>query len=369
MNIRDFKASLDYLAKAELTPFLWGHAGVGKTTAVKQWADEKGYKFFAFYLGTQSDLGDVLGLQEFVRDEKGRAVATDFAIPMWLRETIDYCHTNPDSGAVIFLDEFNRARRDILNGMFSLALDKKFHTVQLPNNCHLIAAGNPPTDDYVTTDVDETALMARFVHIKLEPSFDEWLDYAKATSMSANLVEFYRQQPELLEDKRAAFELPVKVDRRAASRMDKIFQVGTPDHLAEQLMMGILGLQRTVAYREFLKKQDKPLTAAEVYAGTRLDLVTKWANPENIQGSLLNLTCENIEEDFRLRNANTPPTMLFDDSKDNLMKFILAAPKDMVYKFVGKLIGEENKVFGDFYAKDDFEAKLLSIIRKAKGVE
>src|SRR5579859_2802626 len=147
MNIKDLKDSLDYLFKAQLTPFVWGHAGVGKTSTFKQYAQEKGYKFFAFYLGTQSDIGDILGLQGFVKDENGTEVATQFAIPRWIKETIDYCNKNPESGAVIFLDEFNRGRRGILAGMFSLALDKTFHTVKLPKNCYIAAAGNPPTDE------------------------------------------------------------------------------------------------------------------------------------------------------------------------------------------------------------------------------
>ena len=146
MNIKDLKASLDYLFKAQVTPFIWGHAGIGKSTVMKHYAQEKGYKYFPFYLGTMSDVGDILGLATFTKDENGNDVGTHFAPPSWLKDMIQYCEDNPESGAVIFLDEFNRGRRDILNGMFSLALDKTFHTIKLPENCHVIAAGNPPTD-------------------------------------------------------------------------------------------------------------------------------------------------------------------------------------------------------------------------------
>src|SRR5579863_6925024 len=109
MNITDFKASLPYLVKAELTPFVWGHAGIGKSAIVRQYAQEMGYHFFPFYLGTQSDLGDILGLQEFIDNGDGTK-STAFAIPKWLHSAIAYCNDNPDSGAIIFLDEFNRAR-------------------------------------------------------------------------------------------------------------------------------------------------------------------------------------------------------------------------------------------------------------------
>lgn len=366
MNIKDFKESIDYLVKAELTPFIWGHAGIGKSSIVKQYADEKGFHFFPFYLGTQSDIGDILGLADFVRDEQGNPIATTFAVPKWLRDTIDYCNNNPDSGAVIFLDEFNRARRDILNGMFSLALDKTFHTIKLPKNCHIIAAGNPPTEEYVTTDVDETALMARFVHIKLEPSVEEWLTFAKDTSIEDSLVQFIRQQPDLLEEQRSSFNLPIKVDRRAYSRLNRLFALKTPSHLMDELMPGIIGLERTVAYKQFLKNQDTPLLGTEVLEGKKLDLVTKWSNPENTNGSLLSITCENLVD--TMNTLHKEDKVLDTVQCNNLLSFFQTTPKDVVYKTVGELLDLNS--FAPMREKGSvYSEGILTIIKAARGIK
>lgn len=368
MNIKDFKESIDYLVKAELTPFIWGHAGIGKSSIVKQYAESKGYHFFPFYLGTQSDIGDILGLADFVRDENGSAIATTFAVPKWLRDTIEYCNANPDSGAVIFLDEFNRARRDILNGMFSLALDKTFHTIKLPKNCHIIAAGNPPTEEYVTTDVDETALMARFVHIKLEPSVEEWLTFAKDSNINDNLVQFIRQQPELLEEKRSSFNLPIKVDRRAYSRLNRLFVLNTPEHLMEHLMPGIIGLERTVAYKQFLKNQDVPLLGSEILAGMKLDMVTKWSNPENTLGSLLSLTCENLIDS--LKNMDEEKKELTTPEMENLVTFFKTIPKDVAFKTMEAAIALP--VFMPMHKgglENQYAVELLKVIKAARGVK
>lgn len=374
MKIKDFKESLDYLVKAELTPFIWGHAGVGKSSVVKQYAESKGYKFFPFYLGTQSDLGDILGLAEFQTDEKGQKT-TVFATPKWMRDMISYCEENPDSGAVIFFDEFNRARRDILSGMFSLALDKTFHTIKLPKNCHIIAAGNPPTDEYSTTDVNETALMGRFVHVKLEPGLEEWIAYAKETNVEPTLIEFIRQQPDLLSDKRADFELPVKVDGRAITRLSLLFKVGTPMYLLEQLMPGIVGLERTVAYQEFLKKQDQPLTAKEVLTGKKKDFLSKWCNPDNISGSLISLTSDNVmahiaelDKDFE-----TTKKGLSEKEMKNLMDFLTTIPKDMSFKVLERMTQEGSQVFAEFATTvsssgKTYEDHLIDIVRAAKGL-
>lgn len=364
MNIQDFKNSLPYLFKAELTGFVWGHAGIGKSSLVKQYAEENGMKFFPFYLGTQSDLGDILGLAEFVDNGDG-SKSTAFAIPKWMNDTIKYCNDNPDSGAIIFLDEFNRARKDILNGMFSLALDKTFHTVKLPKNCHVIAAGNPPTDEYFTTDVDETALMARFVHIKLEPTLQEWIEYAKGEDMEKTLVEFIRNQPELLEEQRKEFKLPVKVDRRAWSRLDKLFNLETPHNLLEQLMQGIIGLERTVAYQQFLKDADKPLTAEEVLTGKKRNLLEKWGNPNDVVASLLNLTCDNVND--HVVKLTETKTNLTKDEKNYLMDFLEMIPKDISFPLITKLVTARTDTAKDFYSDKDYESRLSALIMAARG--
>jgi hypothetical protein len=363
VNIKNMKEALPYLFKAQLTPFLWGHAGVGKSTAVKQYAEANNYKFFPFYLGTQSDIGDILGLAEFVNNGDG-SKSTAFATPQWLMNTITYCLENPDSGAVIFLDEFNRARRDILSGIFSLALDKTFHTIKLPENCHIIAAGNPPTDDYQVTDVDETALMARFVHVKLEPTVKEWLEYAEAKKLEPSLIGFIRDQPQLLEGhKLQDFNLPVKVDRRAYERLSRLFYLKTPQHLMNDLMPGIIGLERAVAYQQYMKETDKPLTGEQVLLDSHPELIEKWSNPENVQASFLNITRDNLKESLKLKND--AKLNLTDKEKDNLTKFLTTIPKDIAVIMVDDMVKSRNMVFIEYGADKKHEKVLINLTQEA----
>jgi hypothetical protein len=365
MNITELKSSLEYLFKAELTPFIWGHAGIGKSTAIKQYAEEKGYKFFPFYLGTQSDLGDILGLASFVKDENGSEIATQFATPLWLKQMIEFCEQNPESGAVIFLDEFNRARRDILNGMFSLALDKTFHTIKLPKNCHIVAAGNPPTDEYFTTDVEETALMARFVHIKLEPSFKEWSDYAKLKNFEPSLLGFYNEQPDLLEEKRQDFTLPVKVDRRSVERLDKLFKVGTPRELLYGMAAGIIGIERLVAYKAYLQREVGPLTPEQILDGTGKKQLKTWCNPKDVKSALINTTCDNLIEHLNKSKAEIKD--LTEDQVDNFVTFIEYLPKDVAFSFLRKLMSTDNPLFLSI-AKDDKSKANKRLLRLSEEI-
>lgn len=374
MNIKDLKDSLKYVFAAEVTPFVWGHAGIGKSTVFKQYAQEMGYKFFPFYLGTQSDLGDILGLASFVKDENGSEIATTFATPVWLKDTIDYCNANPDSGAIILLDEFNRARRDILNGMFSLALDKTFHTMKLPKNCHIIAAGNPPTDDYITTDVNETALMARFVHVKLEPTVKEWTDYATAANFDRRVLSFINEQPELLEEKRQEFQLPVKVDRRAWERLQRLTTVNTPAHLWDQLAAGIIGYERLVAFKLHLEKTEQPLTGYQVLSGEGFDRIKVWAEPANVQASYLSATNDNVYatlEEVAKAGAET----LNDVMAEHLIAYIEALPKELAYVFMQKLMvpAPKNPCYQLFRSiqtgNPSHNKRLVAVMAEAKNVK
>jgi hypothetical protein len=367
MNIKDFQDSLEYLFKAEVTGFVWGHAGIGKSSIIKQYAAKKGYYFFPLYLGTQSDLGDVLGLADFVRDENGTAVATTFATPIWLKNAIDHCNNNPDSGAIIFLDEFNRARRDVLNGMFSLALDKTFHTIKLPKNCHVIAAGNPPTEEYYTTDVDDTALMARFAHIKLEPTVQEWVEFAKVIDMDPTLVSFIEQQPQLLEDAKSTFALPIKVDRRAYERLNKLFKVETPTHLLEQLMSGIIGIERLIAYKQHLSNSVNPLSADEILKGERMPDLMSWCTTGSTKASLLNKSTDNLKA--HLIEMSKKGELLTEDQQKTLLNFFLTIPKESTFATLRNLMFQEHVTVDNFCNGPIAMKKLAALIRTVKGVE
>jgi hypothetical protein len=97
------------------------------------------------------------------------------------------------------------------------------------------------------------------------------------------------------------------------------------------------------------------------------ELLDKWCNPEDISGAILDVTCDNMFAELKERESAN--NNLTDAEKDNLMRFFEKVPKDKSYKFIKQLVNEESKIFQDFYAKDDYEDKCLSIVRVAKGEE
>jgi MoxR-like ATPase len=90
MNIETLKESLPFLIKAEIPALMVGHHGVGKTQGAQQFAAENKYFIRILNLGTQ-EVGDIIGLADFVKDKDGNNVATKFMIPDWAKELKEFC--------------------------------------------------------------------------------------------------------------------------------------------------------------------------------------------------------------------------------------------------------------------------------------
>ena len=192
MNIENLKLAVPSLFNAGITPFIWGFHGTGKSQVVRQIAKGLGdWLCFDFRLNTQADIGDILGLQDFVKDSEGRITATTHYKPQWLQKAIDFCEANPEKGAIIFFDELNRAaRHDMIGPIFQMSIDKKLHVWDFPKNLHIVVASNPNTEDYNVLSLDDLALLDRFCHIKFTPSKKEFFDYARTKETDSSIVDF-----------------------------------------------------------------------------------------------------------------------------------------------------------------------------------
>lgn len=355
MLITQFKEALPYLMKARITAMLVAHHGVGKSSSIDQVADDWGYKMFNLRAGTQ-ETGDLIGLADFeeqpvektIIDADGNEktvtvmekVATNFMKPAWLKDLLDYCETNPESGAIIFIDEINRARPDVLQALFQLVLDYRMHTVELPKNCFVISAMNPDTEDYNVTNMDDKALLDRFCHIKINPAVSEWLDYARKVKMSPEVINYISENPDALKDPNL---IPVSLDfvkpsGRSWDAVNRLVAQETPLHILQELSFGLVGTAEGVKFMNSLKNGDKPLSGemiAKEYPAY-IDKMKEYSEAsDGGRGDLIFNTCNSLlsySTERQERKENFEP-----DEISNIQSFLLTIPVEQAFHLCKKL--------------------------------
>lgn len=354
MEIRQFKTALPYMFKANVTPFVWGSHGIGKSQAVRQWCEENGYDMIDLRLGTQ-EVGDLLGLADFLTDANGQKVATKFMTPDWFP-------TDPNARAVIFLDEINRARRDVLQAVFQLVLDRRLHQYKLPQNVYVIAASNPNTEDYIVADIGDQAFMDRFCHVKLTPSVSEWVEYADNRGFDRNLLTFIRQQPELLDGHKNEFSIDVLPSRRSWEAVNRLMLAETPTDVLQELCYGLLGKAATVAFIDSLTNSERPLTAKDVLENLEqvIKKVEDQSDPKTGgRPDLLKVTCDDIKKLLEKKNK------IKSEEASNLLKFMKKIPGDICFNLARDLYVIDH-VRDHLDADDELTNLLESKVKAAK---
>lgn len=343
MLISQLKESLPFLMKARITTMLVGHHGVGKSEGVKQFANEIGFKYFDLRAGTQ-DTGDLIGLADFVVDERGIKIATKFMTPDWLKDLVDHCEQNPDKGAIVFIDEINRARPDVLQALFQLVLDYKMHTVTLPKNCYVIAAMNPDTEDYNVTNMDDKALLDRFCHIKVSPSTGEWLDYAKKAKFSPEVINFIQESPESLKDVELIpidFKDVVKPSPRSWAAVHRLVEAKTPKNLLRELIFGLVGSSLGIAFMESLENSEKPISGEMIATefSKHSDKIKKFS--KSTKGNRIDLiknSCDSLLEYAKTKQENKET--FTKEEEANIQDFLITIPVDIAFDLCKKMYYE-----------------------------
>ena len=181
--------SKELLTLLEVTPswqniMLTGRHGIGKSQILTKYFESQGVTVKTLFLGQMSDPGDLLGLPN-KDEETGR---TTFMPPYWF----------PIDGKpiVLFLDELNRARPEILQTVMDLVLNRKLAGRALPEGSRIISACNDG-EEYQLTDLDP-ALVSRFNIYTFRPSVEEWLLWAELEGLDERVISFISANPDML---------------------------------------------------------------------------------------------------------------------------------------------------------------------------
>ena len=170
---------------AEQNLMLIGRHGIGKSQIVTRYFEQHDQKVVTFFLGQMSDPGDLIGLMH-----KNEATGhSEFLPPFWWPLT--------DEPIVLFLDELNRARPEILQSVMDLTLNRTLAGKSLPSGSRVISAVNEG-EEYQLTDLDP-ALVSRFNVYEFAPTVEDWLLWANANDVEERVVGFIQQNSEYLD--------------------------------------------------------------------------------------------------------------------------------------------------------------------------
>jgi hypothetical protein len=171
------KRSIRKCVKIKRPVFLWGPPGIGKSDIVKQIGQEQDREVIDVRLSLWEPT-DIKGIPYFNPEMHTMTWAPPAELP-----------TNPESTAILFLDELNSAPPATQAAAYQLILNRRVGTYVLPEGVSIVAAGNRETDKGVTYRMP-APLANRFLHIELRHDFEDWLYWATENSIHEQVVGY-----------------------------------------------------------------------------------------------------------------------------------------------------------------------------------
>jgi hypothetical protein len=283
---------LTTILSAGLVPMVWSAPGVGKSHIIN------------------NDLVNVYdGIAVAVA--KGRGIkfqhsATSGEVQVWERRAGDYDlldyaglpyveggiqrRASPDiwpgvgaTGKVfgfLFLDEFTQAGREKQTVMQRLFDEGRVGDYVLPGhakadpNCELglvliVLAGNRQSDKANSVGMG-TQTGSRVAHVTLEPSVEDWINWANGNDVDPTVVAFVRQCPEYLFklDPSQKTEHPTGPTPRTLARLSDVVKQHPAPEIETQIYSGVVGEEAARAY------------IALVHAARSINVEEALTNPE-----------------------------------------------------------------------------------------
>jgi len=185
MKPLEAKFAVSHLVEEKVPLFLWGPPGIGKSSIVRQIAEEKGIGFIDLRLSLL-DPTDLRGIPFF--DQQARRAV--WAPPAFLPD-------GSEEEGILFLDELNTAAPMVQASAYQLILDRRIGEYELPEGWAIVAAGNRESDRGVVYRMP-APLANRFVHLEMEPDPAQWRGWAIEKGIDASVVGFLTARPEAL---------------------------------------------------------------------------------------------------------------------------------------------------------------------------
>lgn len=210
---------------------LHGRPGVGKTQIVQQLADEIGARLFDLRL-TTIEPQDLRGLPFYDHDAQKT---------VWYRP--DDLPSDPDTPAVLFLDELTAASPFLQPTVYGLLQERRVGQHRLPDSAFVVAAGNTVEDGAIAYEMG-TGLSDRLVHMVVVADPTDWIDnFAIPRGLHPAVISFLRSRPDFLEttDEALARGNMIAATPRSWERVSQIMTAVEDRRLRNMMVAGTVG--------------------------------------------------------------------------------------------------------------------------------
>ena len=224
-----------------------GESGIGKTSTVKQIAEEHGLDFVKLNLAQIEELGDLVGFpvrefqmyKEKVVSLNGKSDAVNYGaktaaskdvaqlaknssvtkkIGQWVSELAvsDYLNngykmtgknrmsyaapewiSDKKKGGILLLDDWNRADVRFIQAVMELIDRQTYISWSLPEDWHIVLTANPDNGDYMVNSID-AAQKTRYITANLQFDVNVWARWAEEAGIDTRCINFMLLHPELV---------------------------------------------------------------------------------------------------------------------------------------------------------------------------
>ena len=312
VDFKTFGSVVGYVTGVRKPVLLRGRHGIGKSTVVYQYADHIGLPVVE-RRASQMTEGDLVGLPVINGD------STSFNPPDWFKRACD-------EPVVLFLDEVDRATVEVRQGIFELTDSRKLNGHCLHDDTLVFAAvnGGEHGAQYQVGEMDPAEL-DRWTVFDIEPSVDDWLNWAKDTGFSSGVWDFINHNHNHLEHSDDYEPNKVYPSRRSWERLDECLQHANAYEskdgaLLFQLTSAFVGFEAAVAFKDFIANYDRQVSIEDIL----------------IKGDFSKLADFGINEHTamvaKFESAETFHSVLPQEQMDNVARYFFMLPSEVAMK-------------------------------------
>jgi hypothetical protein len=209
--------------------------------------------------------------------------------------------------------------------MLTFINDKKLHTHICPPDTHIVLAANPPNDKNMVGDISDMPLTTRMCHISLEPSVEEFLEYAALNSASDDMISFIQENPEMLDVKNDTYLPEIDFNRRTWLKFVSPFLLSNPPRdLIFEVLRGLVGTVAAVKFQNHMKNNQFKIKGKEILNDYGTVLSNRVKSHQN-DLDVLNIAGEELVREIKINKGITEKQGL------NVVAFLQDCPIEFCY--------------------------------------